>query len=183
MEKIEAHIIREILDGRTDRYEYFVATYSQRVFALIAGIVTCREDAEELTQDVFLKAFRHLSSFKEESNFSTWIYRIAYNTALTAVRKRRFDVCPMDDKMLANLSDKEVDDALAGETEEQLRQLEAALMKLDAEERTLITLHYMEEKPLKEVAFVLGMTEGNAKVKLHRIRKKLCVLIKQKDHE
>ena len=56
-------------------------------------------------------------------------------------------------------------------------------MKLDAEERTLITLHYMEEKPLKEVAFVLGMTEGNAKVKLHRIRKKLCVLIKQKNYE
>ncbi|MBQ8521147.1 MAG: sigma-70 family RNA polymerase sigma factor, partial [Bacteroides sp.] len=87
------------------------------------------------------------------------------------------------DKMLANLSDEDVDDALAGETEEQLRRLEAALMKLDAEERTLITLHYMEEKPLKEVAFVLGMTEGNAKVKLHRIRKKLCVLIKQKNYE
>ena len=62
--------------------------YSQQVFILIIRIVENQEDAEELTQDTFLKAFEHLSSFKAESSFSTWIYRIAYNTAISATRKK-----------------------------------------------------------------------------------------------
>ena len=84
MEYDEAHIIQDVLEGKTSRYEYFLDKYGQQVFTLIVRIVASQEDAEELTQDTFLKAFRHLSSFKAESNFSTWIYRIAYNTAISA---------------------------------------------------------------------------------------------------
>ena len=72
MEYDEAHIIQDVLEGKTSRYEYFLDKYGQQVFTLIVRIVASQEDAEELTQDTFLKAFRHLSSFKAESNFSTW---------------------------------------------------------------------------------------------------------------
>ena len=85
----ETHIIHRILKGETSLYEYFLDKYSQQVFILIIRIVENQEDAEELTQDTFLKAFEHLSSFKAESSFSTWIYRIAYNTAISATRKRK----------------------------------------------------------------------------------------------
>ena len=77
MENNETHIIRRILKGETALYENFLNQYGQQVFSLIARIICNQEDAEELTQDVFLKAFQHLSSFKAESSFSTWIYSIA----------------------------------------------------------------------------------------------------------
>jgi RNA polymerase sigma-70 factor (ECF subfamily) len=178
MKKEEAHIIKEILNGKTEQYEYFLDRYGQQVFVLVDRIVSCQEDAEELTQDVFLKAFQQLSSFKAESSFSTWIYRIATNLAISAVRKKRNDVLRLDDSVFANLSDTQVDEALEDESEEQMERLQQAMNQLEADERALITLYYLEEKPLAEVAFILGMTDGNAKVKLHRIRKKLYVLIK-----
>ena len=178
MKKEEAHIIKKILNGKTEQYEYFLDRYGQQVFVLVDRIVSCQEDAEELTQDVFLKAFQQLSSFKAESTFSTWIYRIATNIAISAVRKKRNDVLRLDDSVFANLSDTQVDAALEDESEEQMERLQQAMNQLEADERALITLYYLEERPLAEVAFILGMTEGNAKVKLHRIRKKLYVLIK-----
>ena len=181
MKKEEAHIIQEILKGKTEQYEYFLDRYGQQVFVLVDRIVSCQEDAEELTQDVFLKAFQQLSSFKAESSFSTWIYRIATNIAISAVRKKRNDVLRLDDSVFANLSDTQVDAALEDESEEQMERLQQAMNQLEADERALITLYYLEEKPLAEVAFILGMTEGNAKVKLHRIRKKLYVLIKNQE--
>ena len=181
MKKEEAHIIKEILNGKTEQYEYFLDRYGQQVFVLVDRIVSCQEDAEELTQDVFLKAFQQLSSFKAESSFSTWIYRIATNLAISAVRKKRNDVLRLDDSVFANLSDTQVDEALEDESEEQMERLQQAMNQLEVDERALITLYYLEEKPLAEVAFILGMTEGNAKVKLHRIRKKLYVLIKNQE--
>ena len=181
MKKEESHIIKEILNGKTEQYEYFLDRYGQQVFVLVDRIVSCQEDAEELTQDVFLKAFQQLSSFKAESSFSTWIYRIATNLAISAVRKKRNDVLRLEDSIFANLSDTQVDEALEDESEEQMERLQQAMNQLEADERALITLYYLEEKPLAEVAFILGMTEGNAKVKLHRIRKKLYVLIKNQE--
>lgn len=173
MENDETHIIHRILKGETSLYEYFLGKYSQQVFILIIRIVENQEDAEELTQDTFLKAFEHLSSFKAESSFSTWIYRIAYNTAISATRKRKQEFSAM----LMNISDQQIDDALNDESGERVGKLNKAIKKLDAEERTLISLFYNEEKTIGEIALILGLTESNAKVKLHRIRKKLYILI------
>ncbi len=177
MENDETHIIHRILKGETSLYEYFLGKYSQQVFILIIRIVENQEDAEELPQDTFLKAFEHLSSFKAESSFSTWIYRIAYNTAISATRKRKQELIVMDSAMLMNISDQQIDDALNDESGERVGKLNKAIKKLDAEERALISLFYNEEKTIGEIALILGLTESNAKVKLHRIRKKLYILI------
>ena len=134
MENDETHIIHRILKGETSLYEYFLDKYSQQVFILIIRIVENQEDAEELTQDTFLKAFEHLSSFKAESSFSTWIYRIAYNTAISATRKRKQELIVMDSAMLMNISDQQIDDALNDESEERVGKLNKAIKKLDAEE-------------------------------------------------
>lgn len=83
----------------------------------------------------------------------------------------------MDDTLLANISDEQIDDTLNDESEEQIAKLNKAMKKLDADEWAVITLFYMEDKPVSEIALILGMTESNTKVKLHRIRKKLYVLI------
>lgn len=181
MNNEETHIIQRIQKGEEHLFEHLMDQHAQQVFTLIVHIVSNQEDAEELTQDTFLKAFRHIPSFKAESSFSTWIYRIAYNTAISATRKKKLDSFVMDDVFFANVSDQQVDDTLNDENEERIRHLNCAIEKLDAEEKAMVILFYHEEKSISEIALILGLTESNAKVKLHRIRKKLYVLIKQQE--
>ena len=137
-------------------------------------------DAEELTQDTFLKAFQHLSSFNGKSQFSTWIYRIAYNTALTALRKKNIELTA-DEKLWNTISDTETDDLLDDTSENQIEKLREALDRLPADERALITFFYEEEKNISEIAVITGQTEGNVKVKLYRLRKKLAAWMQEED--
>ncbi len=181
MEKDESYIITRILAGKTEEYAYFLDTYGQPFFSLIVRMVNSEEDAEELTQDTFMKAFEHLSSFNGKSNFSTWIYRIAYNTALSFLRKKNVEQTVIDDNQWNRISDTQIDDALNNESEEQIEKLQQALTKLTAEERALVTLFYEEEHSIQELAQILNLNEGNIKVKLHRLRKKLYVLMQKED--
>lgn len=181
MEKDESYIITRILAGKTEEYAYFLDTYGQPVFSLIVRMVNSEEDAEELTQDTFMKAFEHLSSFNGKSSFSTWIYRIAYNTALSFLRKKNVEQTVIDDNQWNQISDTQIDDALNNESEEQIEKLQQALTKLTAEERALVTLFYEEEHSIQELAQILNLNEGNIKVKLHRLRKKLYVLMQKED--
>ena len=137
MEKDESYIITRILAGKTEEYAYFLDTYGQPVFSLIVRMVNSEEDAEELTQDTFMKAFEHLSSFNGKSSFSTWIYRIAYNTALSFLRKKNVEQTVIDDNQWNQISDTQIDDALNNESEEQIEKLQQALTKLTAEERAM----------------------------------------------
>lgn len=177
MKHDDIHIIKEVLGGKSEQFEHILDRYSEQVFNLIAHIVPCKEDAEELTQDVFIKVFRLLSTFKEESSFSTWIYRIATNTAISATRKRKHDTLHLDDAAYSNIPEEIIDEALDNDSEEQLQRLSDAIEMLRADERALITLYYINEKPIAEVASVLGLTASNVKIKLHRIRKKLYLIL------
>lgn len=177
MKRDDIHIIREVLSGKSEQFEHILNRYGGQIFNLIAHIVPCKEDAEELTQDVFIKVFRQLSSFKEESSFSTWIYRIATNTAISAARKRKHDTLHLDDAVYKDIPDEIIDETLDNSSEEQLQKLSEAIDKLNAEEQALITLYYMNERPTEEVATIMGMTQSNVKIKLYRTRKKLYLIL------
>jgi RNA polymerase sigma-70 factor (ECF subfamily) len=181
MKPNESHIIAQIVAGKTEEFSYFLDAYGQQVFALIVRMVSSPEYAEELTQDTFMKAFQHLSSFSNDSMFSTWIYRIAYNTALSALRKKKEEVLVIDDKQWERVSETEIDEALDDESEERIARLQAALEKLAPEERAIITLFYEEEKSIEEIAHILNQSVSNIKVKLHRIRKKLYILMSKEE--
>lgn len=181
MKPNESHIITRILAGKTEEFSYFLDTYGQQVFALIVRMVSSPEYAEELTQDTFMKAFQHLGSFSADSTFSTWIYRIAYNTALSALRKRKEEVLVIDDKQLERVSETEIDEALDDESEERIARLQKALEKLSAEERAIVAFFYEEEKSIEDIAHILNQSVGNIKVKLHRIRKKLYILMSEEE--
>lgn len=180
MEKDDIHIIKEVLNGKSRQYEHILNRYSGQVFNLVMHIVSCEEDAEELTQDIFMKAFRQLSSFNEDSSFSTWLYRIATNTAISATRKRKHDTIHLDDTAYSNIPDEVLDDALDDDGEEQLQRLSDAIEKLNADERALITLYYMNGMPIAEVASIMKLTESNVKIRLYRTRKKLYTLLKNR---
>ena len=181
MKTDELPIILRIVGGKTEEFAYFLNAYGQQVFTLIARMVGSEEDAQELTQDTFLKAYQHLDSFNGGSSFSTWIYRIAYNTALSALRQKPSEVLAFDDKMWASLSDTEIDDSLDSEEEATIERLHHAIGQLSPEEQAIITLFYEEDKPISELAVILKQSENNIKVKLHRLRKKLYVIMKEEE--
>jgi len=159
-------------------FSYFLNRYSNSIYSLILRIVPTKEDAEELTQDTFLKAYRKLDTFKGDCSFSTWLFRIGYNTAISFVRKRKIIFPVIDENLLENIPDEAVETIFDQDDDESmLQRLEVAIEKLNAEEKALITLYYMEEKPVAELAIVLELTPENVKVKLFRVRKKLYVLM------
>ena len=178
MRSDEKDIIKHILRGETHLYAHFVEKYSEAVFSLVAHMINCREDAEEITQDIFLKAFEKLSSFNVDSSFSTWLYRIAYNTTISALRRRPCISVTIAEEILADTDDTLVDETLSNENEELLQRLDRAMALLMPEERALVRLYHLEEHSISETAQITGLKESSVKVKLHRTRKKLYILIK-----
>lgn len=149
---------------------------------LIVQIVGCSEDAEELVQDVFLKAFRCLGGYRGECRFSTWLYRIAYTTAVSATRKKKQEFLYIEENTINNVPDEKADDILyPTDDEERTARLIQAIDLLNVEEKALITLFYYEEKSIEEIGEVLKLSPGNVKVKLHRTRKKIYVLMNGKE--
>ena len=175
----EQEYINKILNGETALYSYFLEEYSKPVFNLVIKIIHNQEDAEELTQDCFIKAFKKLSTFKHRSKFSTWIFRIAYNTAISSTRKKKREFPVIDEFVLNNISDDEVDELLEKENEEiELNRMEKAIDSLNDEEKSMLTLFYNESKCITDLSDIFEISASNAKIKLHRIRKKLYLLLK-----
>lgn len=179
-EEREQELIRRILRGESDLYAQLVDRYARMIQMLVARIIDRPEEAEEVAQDVFVKAFRQLDSFGGRSSFQTWIYRIACNTALSHARRTRHrkTLSGVDERRLGLLPDEEVERLEEWVAHERrLEALTRALARLEAEERALVTLFYYEERPVSECAAITGLTENNVKVRLHRIRKKLYLLV------
>lgn len=174
----ETQYIARILNGDTEAFSVFLDRYSHPLYVLIVQIVGCPEDAEELVQDVFLKAFRCLDSYKGECRFSTWLYRIAYNAAVSATRKKKQEFLYIEEGTINNVPDEEADEILCPtDDEERTAKLIQAIDLLTVEEKALITLFYFEEKSIEEIGEVLKLSSGNVKVKLHRTRKKIYLLM------
>jgi len=178
VENQDSSIIRRVLDGDTGAFRLLMERYATRVFALVVRIVENSADAEEITQDAFMKAFGALGGFDGRSAFSSWLYRIAYNEAVSCTRRQRHHVATVDEAVLRDVSDSAVDVLLESD-DPRLAALPEALERLTTEERALITFHYYEEMPLKDVARIMGISDSNAKVRLMRIRRKLYVLINE----
>ena len=178
----ETQYIARILDGDTECFSAFLDRYSRPLYVLIVQIVGCSEDAEELVQDVFLKAFRCLGSYRGECRFSTWLYRIAYTTAVSATRKKKQEFLYIEENTINNVPDEKADDILyPTDDEERTARLIQAIDLLNVEEKALITLFYYEEKSIEEIGEVLKLSPGNVKGKLHRTRKKIYVLMNGKE--
>lgn len=178
----DSYYIERIKQGDTACFACLIDRYGQQVFTLVVRIVRSREDAEELTQDIFLKVFRTLAGFRGGSSFSTWLYRIAYNTAVSATRKTKREYLCLDDDTLAGVSEEAADHRLGRlGNEAQLQRLDRALEQLPPDERALVALFYMQEKTVAAVAAVAGISESNVKTRLHRIRKKLYVLLNEEE--
>ncbi len=173
-EEIEDIVIRKIRDGDKQACRYIVDKYKSFVFHIALRIVKVREDAEEIAQDSFIKAFNAIRDFKYDSKFSTWLYRITVNNAISRTRKKKYFQEEINEatEESGNLS------VVATGFENLNRSdrkkiLTKAIERLSDEEKTLISLYYFQEHSMAEVAQVTGLEENIVKVKVHRARKKM----------
>ena len=173
----EEKLIQSIKSGDDNAFAILMEQYADQVYALVVRIIQQQEDAEELTQDVFIKAYEQMEGFSGRSSFATWLYRIAYNSAISYVRRRRQPHLSIDEGRLSAVKDEELDEMEGNLSDSNIEALTNAIEQLDAEERALVTLFYYEQRPIAECAEIIHQSESNTKVRLHRIRKKLYIMI------
>lgn len=171
----DIELISKTMTGDQSAYAELIKRHQRFVFTLAIRFTKNREDAEEVAQDCFVKAFRSLGSFKKESKFSTWLYTIVYTTAMTSLRKKRPDTASIDDEathiQIENTpSSYDVNNA---ENRSRSFYLNQAIGQLSADDATIITLFYKGEQSLEEIAQTLGIEANSVKVKLFRARQRL----------
>ncbi len=177
--KPDEYYIEQTLNSNVNSYAFLVEKYKHMVFTLTLRIVKNREEAEEVSQDVFVKAFKSLGNFKGDSKFSTWIYKIAYYASLDVIKRNKRQI-KLDNIDTIYESDIEnVQDALKYLHEKERKKvINDALFKLNEDERIILTLFYFEELSIKEISKVVNLSDDNIKVKLFRSRKKLASILK-----
>ncbi|MFZ2282429.1 MAG: RNA polymerase sigma factor [Lutibacter sp.] len=177
--KPDEYYIQQTLNGNVNDYAFLVEKYKHMVFTLTIRIVKNREEAEEVSQDVFVKAYKNLNNFKGESKFSTWIYKIAYYASLDVLKRNKRQISSENIDVIKERDLGNTDDSLKHLYDKERKQIiNDALLKLSEDERVIITLYYFEELPIKEISKVVDLSEDNIKIKLFRSRKKLAELLK-----
>jgi len=168
-------IISQVLNGNQQAYAVLVDRYQSYVFTLALRMVKGREDAEEIAQDVFIKAYKYLKDFRGASKFSTWIYTIVNNTAITFLRKKKLDVHSLDNEKVFETADSFDSGMRADTIEQKSRQqmVNQAIALLNPDDAAIITLFYKNEQSLDEIAAILKIENNAAKVRLHRARTRL----------
>ncbi len=174
-------IIDQIIQGNTQVFAVLVDRYKDLVFTLALRMMKNREEAEEVSQDTFIKVFKSLNKFKGDSKFSTWIYRVGYNTCLDRLKSNKRKQQTVEINEFTEHQVKTLDDALSlMEAKERKQAIQDCLQLLPSDDCALLTLYYFEEKSLDEIAKVVNLTANNVKVKLFRSRKKLTTILRAK---
>lgn len=178
--KTDDYYIELTLKGNANAFSFLIEKYKDMVFTLAVKMVKTREEAEEVSQDAFIKAYKYLPKFKGDSKFSTWLYKIAYNTSLDAIKKKsnQQNNVAIDEITVNYISS--VETILDGiEKKERATVINNCLQQLPEDERAILLFFYFKELSLKEIVEVTSMSEANVKVKLHRARKKLLSIVKK----
>lgn len=168
----ETELVEAVRQGRREGQTEMVSRYAERVFAMIARQVPDMMDAQELTQDSFLRAFSHIDSYDpHKASLSTWLCRIAYHLTLDHLKRRRPVIVAMEDN--TDISDEQLEAELSTGREERIEQLMEMIDTLPDDERMLLTLYYFEDRPLTEITYITGIEPAALANRLYRTRKKL----------
>lgn len=168
-------IISRVLQGEHSAYADLVNKYQGYVFTLTLRMIKSREDAEEVAQDVFVKAFRSLADFRGESKFSTWLYTITNTTCITFLRKKKLDIHSLDNEKVFEVADSKDSGFRANMIEQKSRveMVNDAIAMLSPDDAEIITLFYKAEQNLEEISRILHLEPNTVKVRLHRARGRL----------
>ena len=173
----DQEIIDSVRKGNSPDYSIIVNRYKNKAFSMLKRMLKNEFEAEEVLQDCFLKAYNSINSFKGEAKFSTWFYRIVYNSALTRLssqkRKTEAEMTSVEDHF--NLESEYRSDEIERKDINQL--IHNTISKLPERYSAIITMFYLNEMSIEEISEVTGMSISNVKVMLHRSRNSLRDLI------
>lgn len=178
----DIELIDEALAGERRAYEILLRRYQEYAFTLALRFSRNREDAEEIAQDSFLKAFRNLGSFQRQSKFSTWFYSIVYTTAMTHLRKKKHDFVSLDQESPPPELGKIRHSEHAGKRVERKIErvyIEKAIESMLPDDAVILTMFYLSEQSLDEIASVMDMNANTVKVKLHRARQRFKIQLER----
>jgi RNA polymerase sigma factor (sigma-70 family) len=171
----DTELIQLVLRGNTSLYAELVERYRNFVFTIVLRYINNREDAEEVAQDIFVKAFRSLADFKGASKFSTWLYTITTTSCLSFLRKKKLDLQSLDNEKVFAAADN-IDGGMTANLVEQksrVAMVNNAIKLLNPDDAQVITLFYKGEQTLEEIAQIVGKEPNSVKVQLHRARTRL----------
>ena len=169
-------IVRAVQEGDVAAFDQLILKYRERLFGVIYNMTSNREDASDLTQDAFIKAFQSINRFQGQSSFFTWLYRIGINSTLTHLRKNRlrtfFSLEKVDEEdrqsaeVIAALTDNSgaERDVFVHELQEKLNE---AMQKLSIKHRTVVTLFEIDGLSHQEIAEVMNCSVGTVRSRLH----------------
>lgn len=172
-------LIEETLGGNTQAFSVLVERYQDFVFTISIRMLRNREEAEEVSQDSFIKAFEALDSYRGESKFSSWLYSIVYRKTLDRIRKnnnsRTIDLV----EEITESDIEHIENALHYiQVKERNKLIKKSIEALPEQDAVLVTLFYFDEMSIKEIAAITNLSEDNVKIRLFRSRKKLFTLLK-----
>jgi len=174
----DIYYIEAVRRGNVQAFSFLVEKYQKLVYTLALKLLKKPEEAEEMAQDTFIKAFQKLDSYEGKSKFSTWLYSITYNACISELRKRRIEFKSLDDRQISDQDEQKMHDYYREtKKEDQEKYLNLALAKLPEDDQVLITLYYYENQSMDEISQITGLTVSNIKVKIHRARKRMYVLL------
>ena len=171
----DIELISKILQGDKALFAQVVERYQNYVFTLVLRFTDNREDAEEISQDIFVKAYRSLADFRGEAKFSTWLYTIVRTSCITFLRKKKLDITSIDNEWTFLQLENQESGFKANVIEQKSRHamVNEAIRLLSPDDAQLITLFYKGEQSLEEIGRVMGLEPNTVKVKLHRARHRL----------
>lgn len=176
-QKDDLYYIEKVKSGQTAYFSYIVENYKDIVFSIALKVLKNRDDAEEMAQEVFIKVYQSIHTFKGNSRFSTWIYSVTYNHCISQARKKKYTVSSLDDARVADEADDFSFDGI--DAEMRSRYLEEAMKKLPEDEYSLLILYYYEDQSVDEISRITHLSESNTKIKLFRARKKLYTILNE----
>ena len=170
-------LIERALRGEKSGYAGLVNRYKSFAFSIAIKIVKNREDAEEVIQDSFIKAFKSLLNFRNEAKFSTWFYRIVYTSALNYIRKGAINTVDIDDSHANQIAVNELDGASILDRKIKQVFIAKAFSLLKPEDAVLLQLFYLNEMSLEEIAEIMGIEASTVKIRLHRARPRFRIFL------
>jgi RNA polymerase sigma-70 factor (ECF subfamily) len=177
---MENQYIQEVLDGKYSSFSYFVKTYQDMAYSIAFRIVNNKEEAEEIVQDSFVKAYKALSKFRKDSKFSTWFYRIVVNSAISSKKQIAHQIEEVDVSTVSQINLENIESAYNNFSQlERSKFINLALEKIPSEDSMLLTLYYLNENSIDEIVQITGITGENVKMKLFRARKKLYLVLEK----
>jgi RNA polymerase sigma-70 factor (ECF subfamily) len=170
--------IDAVRNGNISAFSVLIERYQNMVYSLALKLLKSAEDAEEMAQDTFIKAFQKLDMYEGKSKFSTWLYSITYNACISELRKRRIQFSSLEEQRFSDQDEMKMNSYLSEtKKEDQEKYLNLALSKLPEDDQVLVTLYYYENQSMDDISIITGLTVSNIKVKIHRARKKMYELL------